>query len=390
MVFFYHNPIINYLIDIYTCRVYSFILRLNIYDWWILAMCGIVSTASIVFSFIVSRYIFLIYILSMVVCLMAYLSIRKKMCRSQVKDDLEVVRYDFDDTDEITTVVGSWKGMRNYMEDIHVVCPINKLFSVFDGHGGINVAKYIQEIINQRYEDIFHNLLINNNYHDTTKLTIDALESTLISLDTYSTHLHDRGGAVGAVVKIEQDKIYCSSIGDTESYMYTIDGVIHRLSEVHSITTLSEYCRYMDAIYPCYPRAGAVMRTKAGLIPTRSIGDHNRKRYDLGIMSTPETNVFNLTTDWKVIVIGSDGIWDCVSPSELKDLIDTIIVSCIDKRDGELDNKKRIDTIHSKASDLITRIQSITMSEADIIDKITGRYYGDNCTLMMIFNNKYF
>jgi serine/threonine protein phosphatase PrpC len=45
------------------------------------------------------------------------------------------------------------------------------------------------------------------------------------------------------------------------------------------------------------------------------------KRYDQAVIAYPEVSKFKITRDMEFIIMGCDGIWDCVDPQQLCDYI---------------------------------------------------------------------
>ena len=76
-----------------------------------------------------------------------------------------------------------------------------------------------------------------------------------------------------------------------------------------------------------------------------------------------------------MILIGTDGIWDCFTPKQLVKLVQS---------EMKINNSQTFDTVDLTNS--MIKIQKITTKTPDLIDKLTSMYYGDNCTLMCIIN----
>lgn len=540
----YYNRTINYFTDILLCRYHNMKNRLDKTDMKTLAIWSVIFFISIILSICIHKCVILVYIISVSILLAEFNRFREKNKKNSVKNTVEVVRYCMDDLKNVDIFVGRWRGKRPYMEDEHIVCPTTKIFGVFDGHGGSAASKYIKRKFTAEYEEVFHNLLMKNNYSSLDLLTKDALEKTIIKMDQ---DLYDRSmdsGAVGVVIKMNADKIYCTSIGDSGAYIVMKDGSIKKLSITHSLTEHSEYCRYTDTISPLKPRVGAVLRTYSGLMPTRTIGDHVYKKKDKGLLNIPETTITSIvkpttvtvkhkqtveptikvienvcstcdnntvinnksdcfdqticsiedkchstptlipeslnlefnpimaigsnisesidsdknvdgpitsiqesdndlkntssitpilepesnpvvnpvvmpmptvspdldtepehTTNpkdhaedaphvasdtvptlgvdrnWSMIILGSDGIWDCVDPKDIRDMVQSVMNNHKNKKDTEME-------LHKNITKFMVKIYGMTVREIDMMDKLLCRYYGDNCTLMIIINSE--
>lgn len=429
--------------DILLCKYRNMKNRLDRTDMKTITIWAIIFTISVILSIFIHTCVILIYIVSVVILFAEYNRFREKNIKKSVSNVVEVMKYEIHDLKNIDIFVGRWRGKRPHMEDEHIVCPSTNIFGVFDGHGGSAASKYIKRRFTAEYEEIFHNLLMNNNYSSIDLLTSDALEKTFIKLDQ---DIYDRSmdsGAVGVVVKMNSDKIYCTSIGDSEAFIVMNDGTIKKISVTHSLSNHSEYCRYTDTVSPLKPRVGSVLRTHSGLMPTRTIGDHVYKKRDNGLLNIPETTIttvikshpvvldktktdhctnigdinlvdlaemipgstklnvtpgFDSKTDpnislspetneqyvrnWKMIILASDGIWDCVEPKEIKNLVQNIMDNHKKKNESKSD-------LHKNITNFMVKIHSMTVREIDMLDKLLCRYYGDNCTLMIIINNEY-
>ena len=99
--------------------------------------------------------------------------------------------------------------------------------------------------------------------------------------------------------------------------------------------------------------------------------------------SNNDTNetVKHVSSEWKMLLLGTDGIWDCVSGKKLLNMIDNYL--------SREPSKQTDDMLYDKMVDLMVELQGMTTKVPDILDKLTGKYYGDNCTLMIVFNNDF-
>lgn len=59
-----------------------------------------------------------------------------------------------------------------------------------------------------------------------------------------------------------------------------------------------------------------------GLKVTRSIGD--LISHQIGVISEPNTRVINISASDKLMIVGTDGLWDFLSPESLVRLINNM------------------------------------------------------------------
>ncbi len=375
----------DYLKDVTYCWLYGMWIRLDKNDIITIIILFSISFIVLISSILINYYLMLMYTFSVLTMWVLTKKIRVNYDQKpQINNVIEVMKHDICGMDNIPVIVGQWIGKRNYMEDEFFVCPKQKLFGVFDGHGGNDSCLWIKNNFINQYEDFFNDLLFestSNNQIDIDQMIISTLEKTMIQMDHDVCDYFLNSGAVGVCLKIHPDKIYCSYTGDSGACILTHDDKIITLTQSHTMYNFSEYCRYRNSMDPLNPKRGVILRTYSGLMPTRTIGDINYKENDKGVINIPESKIYTINSDstnfipynWKMIIIGTDGIWDCFSSKQLIDLVQTNIVA------NNVNDP--IDLTES-----MMRIQRITTKIPDLVDKLTGKYYGDNCTLMCIIN----
>lgn len=111
--------------------------------------------------------------------------------------------------------------------------------------------------------------------------------------------------------------IYLANVGDSLSVMYKNNEAI-KLNQEHKTTLKSEY----ERITKC---GGQIFnnRIEGKLNLTRAIGDLafknklNLKFYEQSVTAYPEITKIKNTEDIEFIIMGCDGLWDCVEPQKL-------------------------------------------------------------------------
>ena len=83
---------------------------------------------------------------------------------------------------------------------------------------------------------------------------------------------------------------------------------------------------------------------------------------------------------WKMLILGSDGIWDSVTIYELVKLLQIFL-----SETNELLNQN-VNVVKLNITLFMIRLQNICTKKENLYDKLSGRFYGDNCTSMIIIN----
>lgn len=263
---------------------------------------------------------------------------------------LKVIDYDYYDL-----YIGQWQGLREYMEDYYVYDIGKNIFCVIDGHGGDQIAKFMSE-------DFMFNHVITS--FDNIGIGLDdIMKKSIIKYETITNNM--KSGCVLSTIQIEHgdecDKLIMTNVGDTYVIVVNDDDSYSLINRQHTLYDYDEYLRYDRRI-----RLSSVMRTRTGLIPTRTIGDHSHKKRDDKLLFEPESKIVDLG-NWKYILNCSDGIFDGI---EIDDIINIL---------------NKYDNIDYVMREIQIRT---TKTKTDLYDKIMGNFYGDNCTIIIIKNKK--
>jgi len=210
---------------------------------------------------------------------------------------------------------------RQYMEDFSKI--IDKfsgdkskgLFTMFDGHGGMEVSKYCKD----RYAELFKSFyeLHPTNIEKAINLSFLKLDEEIKFLDS------ENKGSTACCLFITGDLnykkriIYSANLGDTRCVLIQNNG-FKRLSEDHRCSDIKEVQRVKNA-------GGVVFdgRVYGQLMITRAFGDYGLKTY--GVTSVPYINkhIINEEND-KYIIIATDGVWDVVEDEQAYKISKTI------------------------------------------------------------------
>ena len=197
------------------------------------------------------------------------------------------------------------------------------------------VNDFLYEMNYQNGEETEENAVINNNSYegmynsnlkDNPKLTKIKFKDKSIYVDLLNNNIEDEGnkfkvakemGTTANIIMIINNTLYLANCGDSVSVMFK-NGQAIKLSQEHKTTLKSEYDRIVKS-------GGHILnnRIEGKLNLTRAIGDlafkNNKhlKFYDQSVTSYPEINKIKNLEGIEFIIMGCDGLWDCVKPQKL-------------------------------------------------------------------------
>ena len=205
------------------------------------------------------------------------------------------------------------QGLRKYMEDKGKVIenlngdPNKILFGLFDGHGGDQVSKYLQDNLSNYMKKII-------NYSDIKigfKECFNKIDEDIKALNCPSV------GSTCTIVYIEKKNnkriLYCANIGDTRCILIKKNNYM-RLSYDHRVSDYNEKNRIISG-------GGVIFNGRVyGILNlSRSFGDFMTKDY--GVIVEPHFVKYEITQDDLFCVIASDGIWDVMGDLEIRNII---------------------------------------------------------------------
>ena len=189
--------------------------------------------------------------------------------------------------------------------------PYKSYFSLFDGHGGAEVAKYACDHLHK----IFGKYLSEHR----TKVE-KALKKSFLVLDEELKKFKntDSIGSTATVIFINRETdamlgtkkvVYCANIGDTSCVLFSKSGC-KKLSFDHRCNEESEVTRVK--------KGGGLIangRLNGKLEVTRGFGDFAMK--SKGLTCEPFINKIVLNESDKFVVLCTDGVWDVVNEEDL-------------------------------------------------------------------------
>ena len=351
----YINNKLTYLrlnIQFYLHRFYCYLKKLRkflkYYDYF--TLFTIITIFFLQTTLIIMNYYFTILCLFDIIIWNIFKDYRYKKSFSNFHHNL--INIHLYNNNDYNIKVAQWIGNRNYMEDTYSIDIKNNVYSVFDGHGGNQISNLLSYDFNH---EIKSNMI--------EEIDKDLISYSLENIEKNTKKCNMKSGAVLSVVKIDGHKIQVNNIGDTYVIIVYEDLTYELINNPHTLYNFDEYVRYGEDI-----TLSSVMRTKTGLIPTRTLGDHRHKKKDDKLLFHDDINILKLDEikKWKYILNCSDGIFDALTYKEVIDIIN------------------RYNDIQLSMRELQIRT---TKKYIDIYDKIFGLHYGDNCTIMIIENN---
>ena len=228
---------------------------------------------------------------------------------------------------------------RNYMEDEGKVIenyngdPNKILFCLFDGHGGGQVSKFLQDNFGNYMKKILNYKNIISGFSYLFK-TVDE-EIKLLNCPNV--------GSTATIVYIVKKKdtnkrtLYCVNVGDSRCVMVNKNGV-YRLSYDDRVRDPKESERINK-------NGGIIVNNRiyGQLMLSRSFGDWKIK--DVGVIVDPHVTKYEITDNDLYCILASDGIWDVIRDEECS------ILETMYENTGEMSKKIISECLKRKSLD---------------------------------------
>ncbi len=210
----------------------------------------------------------------------------------------------------------------------------NALICLFDGHGGQEVSKFLQENISKFWLEILP--LNQDNYGNKIKNVFLNLDQKLKENHFYQV------GSTGCIVYLtienSQKILYCANVGDTRAVLIKNNKGV-RLTYDDRASDPKEHERIVS-------HGGIVFggRVYGQLMLSRAFGDWELKTY--GVICEPHIIRYEIEDEDNYLVIATDGVFDVMEDEDVfqlskkqknaKDFCDDIMKEAIER--GSMDN----------------------------------------------------
>lgn len=295
--------------------------------------------------------------------------------------------------------------------------------AVFDGHGGDIISEYAKENLLKYFLSSYKIqpdcLKEEEKITKAIQLSFNQIEKELYK-SSYERYVRGEGrlatvGSCALVGIVYDNKLYMANLGDSKARMFSVkeknktekytDYDITKVSTVYNARKKFEQERLIKEfpdeknIYMCVSPGACYV--KGRLQPTRSLGDFHLKFAEFNnhvqtkenaqiykkeivgfngpyISGEPDIKIYELSTKDKYLLMASDGLWDFLKSSEIKDILR--------KNDNIVKNSYNIlsKCIYKAASEKkMTMEQLVEVPEGKLRRKLH-----DDITLIMVDLNK--
>ena len=273
-------------------------------------------------------------------------------------ENLEKFMYKINSSKIDDAIFGLQIGANNPTEDTYSIKKLtlrnsNGYFiSIFDGHGGSYLSNYSNNVFYDYFIEFYLNFPEHENESEKIKKSLNETfkriekEFLLLSYDNKKKIKPEKMnmGTCALIAIILNNKLYIANLGDSKARMFSIK---NNTNNKYSVTKISnvfnarkkkeqEYLKKKfpndKNIYICYEKEPKICYVKGMLQPTRSLGDFYLKYKEFNkylsdfngpyISAEPDIQIYNLKTNDKYIILGSDGLWDFVKSSQVASLIE--------------------------------------------------------------------
>lgn len=214
------------------------------------------------------------------------------------------------------------QGKCDYMQDrsCAIIESDHAFFGVFDGHGTKEEGHVIADFLSK---NLYKNVIA------------DGMQEGFVNCDLQMTeelgeNIMNLEGSTSSVVLIKDNKIHVGHVGDSKIVLIRNNEVIELTNdhtpndkdpEYQRIKTLTEQNnKDFKNIIRKYGHQWYVVSIEhdSALTMTRAFGDRHYSPY---VISTPQINVLDQTTEDEFLILATDGIWDVLKPQDVWDIL---------------------------------------------------------------------
>lgn len=288
------------------------------------------------------------------------------------------------------------------MEDKIYLNEKEKLYAIFDGHGGDICSRYISEKVPR--------LILDKLARQRDGANIDygcVLKSSFIEADTAFLNEHkfmlknSPTGSCGVVVLERAGFLYVCNLGDSRVQVAKKDesGSLSTilLTNDHNTKNENEVRKVLERTSDPFPIRANIssntegMRVGGVLMLTRAFGDGVFKRRDMSmapfinylpyITSEPEVNVHKIVPSDQFVVIASDGLYEQFTPEQITSYVGEFLLECNEGEIAKLGNR-----IIAKELEIIAKIMKKTVDEVKSLPN--RKSFMDDTTVIILLLNR--
>ncbi len=222
--------------------------------------------------------------------------------------------------------VSAQQGGREYMEDRYSVITSKSspccVLSVFDGHGGYQVAEFASQQLPT---------MLMNSFVNTSDDKMDIFRDAFLDIDRRAVRVVPRGtqatvGSTACVALIHRaDKnnkymLWVANSGDSRCVLRTARDVV-QMSTDHKPHARSERARIVS--HGGYvANVNGIPRVQGNLSLSRALGDWYMRPY---VIPHPGISQRVLSPTDKYVLLATDGLWDVFTSKAVCDFVDNLL-----------------------------------------------------------------
>jgi serine/threonine protein phosphatase PrpC len=205
-------------------------------------------------------------------------------------------------------------------------------YGIYDGHGGIEISRYLKENLSKFFIDTN---CMNSKFLNKQHIfdIYECIQKKLIEFEIPSK----KAGSTALVTLIIHNKIKIINLGDCRAVICNNNNIAIPLTKDHKPSSYDEKKRILEMggkIKYCNnddPRIN-------GMAVSRSFGDLDAKPY---ISHIPDIYDYKIHND-KFIILGCDGVWDVLSNQDAVDYVLNLLDDIKIDKNHNNKNKKNI------------------------------------------------
>lgn len=223
--------------------------------------------------------------------------------------------------------IAHMQGTRPTMEDTHISTTLTlnfnnrtyyfPLYGIFDGHGGADCAKFLEDHIASYLTTRLDQVLTGSASPEIEEAAIfNLLKLAFVELGAEYQKLRGEGGSTANIAIIINNTLWVANVGDTRAILVR-NGKAIALSE-DAKPGLEKYKRDVENRHATVFEINGIARVQGNLATARAVGHHEITsginprakiiKYDLAQLTKAER---------AFLVIACDGLWDVASSNQV-------------------------------------------------------------------------